>query len=97
MKTETCDGCGKPTTQWTITKGFDLLCDGCLLGRLAEEHREARGVTPEKPRTLENGYVRVRDADTGVRVEYDPKTAALLLNLRNLDRQVIANCTEHLR
>ncbi len=38
MKPETCDGCGKIANQWTIAKGFDLLCDSCLLHRLAQSH-----------------------------------------------------------
>lgn len=36
---ERCDGCGRTVTLWTIAKGFDLLCDSCLTGRMGDEHR----------------------------------------------------------
>jgi len=48
-------------------------------------------------RTLATGWVRMRQADGTIRQEYDPESAALLLRLRELDRQVLADCTEHLR
>lgn len=47
-------------------------------------------------KTLANGWVRVRGTQ-GVGWVHDPELARLLAELRRLDYEVIADCTEHRR
>jgi hypothetical protein len=45
-------------------------------------------------RTLDTGWVRMKQADGTVVPIYDPPVARLLRSIYELDRQTIADCTE---